>query len=100
MSNAHTDVIDDIEIKFDLPKKYKVLIHNDDFTPMEFVEALLIEIFAKTPDQAVQLTLDVHHNGKGLAGIYYYEIADQKVQESMTVARAHGYPLKLDLEQA
>jgi ATP-dependent Clp protease adaptor protein ClpS len=41
----------------------------------------------------------VHHNGRGLAGVYYYEIADQKVQESTSVARSHGYPLRLDLEQ-
>ena len=81
------------------PKKYSVILYNDDSTPMEFVIDLLKEVFAHTDETANEITLKIHNDGKGVAGVYYYEIAEQKVAESISVSRVAGYPLALDLEE-
>lgn len=85
------------ELKY--PERFNVVIVNDDYTPMEFVIQLLIEIFNKSTDQAKEIMLSVHNNGKGTAGTYGLEIAEQKQQESTVVARHHGHPLKILLEK-
>jgi|TARA_B110000908_G_scaffold49786_1_gene60828 ATP-dependent Clp protease adaptor protein ClpS len=92
-------VDDDVTIGFDYLKKYKVMLLNDDHTPMEFVMSLLMNIFHKTKAEAENITLVVHNEGKGLAGIYSYEVAEQKVHESTTVSRANGFPLSLKIEE-
>lgn len=84
--------------KIQPPRMFKVVIHNDDYTPIEFVVAVLIEYFSKTPDQAMELATMVHTSGKGIAGQYRKEIADQKVSEVTSEARAYGFPLKLTAE--
>lgn len=99
MSQTHTVTVDKTDIGIELPKKYKVLLLNDDTTPMEFVISLLCEVFGHTPAVAESITLEVHNNGRGIAGIYFYEIAEQKVHEATTVSRAHGFPLSLDMEE-
>ena len=78
------------------PKKYSVILYNDDSTPMEFVIELLINIFNHSESAAQDITANVHSQGKGVAGVYYYEIAEQKIAESITVSRSAGYPLALD----
>ena len=80
------------------PKKYKVILHNDDFTPMEFVMQLLMEIFHHPEDAAKDVMLKVHTEGKAVAGIYFFEIAEQKATESMTVSRTAGFPLQVEIE--
>ena len=85
------------ELKY--PDRYNVVLINDDFTPMEFVIQLLIEIFNKSTVQAKEIMLDVHQHGKGTAGSYGYEIAEQKQQEALVVSRHHGHPLKVVLEK-
>ncbi len=81
-----------------LPKKYKVILLNDDVTPVEFVISILMSIFRHPQNVATEITLKIHNEGSGVAGIYTYEIAEQKLIESTNVARASGYPLVIKLE--
>src|SRR3954465_12043055 len=75
------------------PPKYVVLLHNDDYTTMEFVIEVLAKFFRKSHEEAVQIMLKVHHEGKGAAGIYTREIAETKVEQVTEYARAHSHPL-------
>jgi|TARA_R100000084_G_scaffold82141_1_gene38198 ATP-dependent Clp protease adaptor protein ClpS len=81
------------------PSMWKVLFHNDDVTPMQFVTQVLIEIFNKTEDQAVNLCKSIHEKGKGVVGVYPYDIAETKSSEATEVARSNNYPLKVTVEQ-
>ena len=81
------------------PKKYSVILYNDDSTPMAFVIELLINVFHHSEESANDITQKVHDEGKGVAGVYYYEIAEQKVAESLIISRGAGFPLALDLEE-
>jgi ATP-dependent Clp protease adaptor protein ClpS len=80
------------------PSRYKVILVNDDSTPMEFVIALLIKTFRHSENDAVQLTMRVHNEGSAVAGIYTYEVAEQKGMEGTNLARQNGYPLVLKVE--
>lgn len=82
------------------PKRYKVILHNDDFTTMEFVVMLLAVVFHKTEAEAERIMLNVHHKGKGTAGVYPYDIAVTKAQKSTSMAREAGFPLRLSVEPA
>jgi ATP-dependent Clp protease adaptor protein ClpS len=81
------------------PQRYKVLLHNDDFTTMEFVVEVLVEHFHKSPAEATQVMLHVHHKGVGVAGVYPREAAETKVAEVSAAAEAAGMPLLLTLEE-
>lgn len=81
------------------PSKYKVLVLNDDYTPMEFVVALLTKVFRIDHDSAVELTMKIHHDGSAVAGVYSHEIAEQKVIESTELARLNGHPLVIKAVQ-
>lgn len=81
------------------PSMYKVLLYNDDFTPMEFVVEILETIFHKANTLATKVMLDVHHNGSGLCGIYPYEVAETKVAQVTDKAKQHRYPLKCTMEE-
>jgi ATP-dependent Clp protease adaptor protein ClpS len=81
------------------PKKYKVVVLNDDFTPMEFVVAMFVSIFRKQHDEAIDLTVQIHTDGSAVAGIFPHEIAEQKVADAIAMARANGHPLILKAEQ-
>ena len=80
------------------PKKYKVILHNDDFTPMEFVVFILREYFHKTEEEANSITLQVHKLGQGVAGVYDYQMAEQKVYDVTECAKEHQFPLKVSGE--
>jgi ATP-dependent Clp protease adaptor protein ClpS len=82
------------------PPLYKVLLHNDDFTTMDFVVHILETVFALTQEKAVQIMLHVHTRGVGVAGVYPYEVAEMKVAEATARARASEYPLLCTLEEA
>lgn len=86
--------------KVEEPPLFKVLLHNDDFTTMEFVVWVLESIFNMAEEQAVQVMLNVHLRGIGVAGIYTYEIAETKVEKTTALAREHEYPLLVTMEQA
>ena len=82
------------------PGKFKVIVCNDDVTPMEFVIAMLMRVFKHTPSGAEALTMKIHHEGSAIAGIYSYEIAEQKCVEGTNMAREHNFPLVLKAEPA
>ena len=95
-TNTVTAVRENIRIKE--PDRYKVIFVNDDFTPMEFVMSLLMDIFHHPEENAKEIMLKVHTEGKGIAGVYFFEIAEQKATESMTVSRTSGFPLQVEVE--
>lgn len=80
------------------PRMFKVLLHNDDYTTMEFVTEVLITVFRKSRMEAARIMLTVHNSGKGVAGIYTREIAEAKAGQAMDLARARAYPLLLTTE--
>jgi ATP-dependent Clp protease adaptor protein ClpS len=82
------------------PPMYKVLLLNDDFTPMDFVVQVLQQFFAKSREQATQITLKVHNEGVGVCGIYPHDIAETKVSRVTTFAREHHHPLLCVMEEA
>jgi ATP-dependent Clp protease adaptor protein ClpS len=81
------------------PSLYKVLILNDDYTPMEFVVYVLEKFFAKGRDEAVQIMLHVHRNGVGICGVYTFEVAETKVAQVIELARKHQHPLQCTMEK-
>jgi ATP-dependent Clp protease adaptor protein ClpS len=80
------------------PKKYKVIVFNDDTTPMEFVIALLISIFNHSESASIEITLKIHNEGSAVVGIFPYEIAEQKSEDSNMLARSNGFPLQTKIE--
>ena len=80
------------------PKRYKVIIYNDDFTTMEFVVMILVQVFLKSEGEANALMLQVHHSDKAVVGIYSYDIAVSKANKAMRMAREQNYPLRLTVE--
>jgi ATP-dependent Clp protease adaptor protein ClpS len=88
------------ETKKQDPKLYKVVLLNDDYTTMEFVVNVLESIFQKTPAEAYQIMMHVHVNGRGIAGVYPWEVAETKVDKVVTAAREAGFPLKAVTEEA
>ncbi|MDG2319708.1 MAG: ATP-dependent Clp protease adapter ClpS [Rhodospirillaceae bacterium] len=81
------------------PSMYKVLMLNDDYTPMEFVVHILERVFSKNADEATQIMLHVHQKGVGVCGVYTYEVAETKVTQTMDLAKKHQHPLQCTLEK-
>jgi ATP-dependent Clp protease adaptor protein ClpS len=81
------------------PPLYKVLLHNDDYTTMEFVVMILETVFRKDTSQATRIMLNVHHQGLGIAGVYIREIGETKVAIVHDVAKKNQFPLKCSLEK-
>lgn len=94
-----TGVISRTEPKTKKPSLYKVLLLNDDYTPMEFVVQVLERFFAKNRDDATRIMLHVHQKGVGLCGVYTYEVAETKVTQVMDFARRHQHPLQCTMEK-
>ena len=82
------------------PRMYKVLLHNDDYTTMEFVVFVLQGIFHHSESNAMQIMLHVHKNGVGVAGVYTREIAETRIQQVEALARKHEYPLRCSMDEA
>jgi ATP-dependent Clp protease adaptor protein ClpS len=80
------------------PPKYKVVLYNDDYTPMQFVVNLLETVFRKSPVEANALMLQIHRGGKGIAGVYTHEVAETKVAKVHKLAEERGYPLRAGVE--
>lgn len=81
------------------PKMYRVLLLNDDWTAMDFVVNILIEVFEKTSDEATAIMLKIHNNGKGICGIYTYDVAELKAHIVIERAKESGYPLRVITEE-
>ncbi len=82
------------------PPMYRVILHNDHYTTMEFVIDVLVKIFHKSASEATRITLDIHRSGSGLCGVYSYDIARTKVSQVQRLARAQEFPLKCTFEEA
>jgi ATP-dependent Clp protease adaptor protein ClpS len=82
------------------PRMYKVLLHNDDYTPMEFVVMVLEVVFRKANPEAVRIMLNVHKRGIGVCGTYPFAVAETKVQKVRQLARSEGHPLRCSMEEA
>ena len=89
----------DDETKARRPSLYNVLIHNDDFTSMEFVVFILLTVFGRSEDEAIELMLKVHQEGVGIVGLYTYEIAEMKVAKVTSLAQANEFPLLCTIEE-
>jgi len=87
-----------VKPKVKIPKKYKVLLHNDDYTTMEFVIFILQHIFHKTSVEAEKIMLAVHHQGVGICGVYTFDIAETKTNKVMQLAKENSQPLKCSME--
>jgi len=98
-SDSESEVGTLTEDQVQLPKQYKVLLLNDDYTPMDFVVLVLRRFFDKKEEQAQQIMLDVHKKGAGVAGIFILEIAEMKVMQVNQFARLNQFPLKCTMEE-
>ncbi|MEW6526701.1 MAG: ATP-dependent Clp protease adapter ClpS [Spirochaetota bacterium] len=102
---AHTfDNQGDLQVKKDIkvkkPRMYKVILHNDHYTTMDFVVEVLVKIFHKNIMEATELMLQVHRNGFGICGVYTYDIAQTKANQVHSLARQREFPLKCTVEEA
>ncbi len=93
------EVMTESDIKLERPKLFKVILHNDDFTTMEFVVFVLQYVFKRDESESITIMLKVHNEGLGIAGIYPYEIASMKAQKAMNLAKAREFPLLCTVEE-
>lgn len=93
------DIKEKIEMEIREPNKYNVIIHNDDYTSMEFVVQVLVGVFKKQVVEATKIMFDVHKKGRGIAGIYSYDVGVTKIVQAMEMCEESGFPLKLTLEE-
>lgn len=96
MSNQQTSLRDRTDTKIREPRRFKVIIYNDDFTTMEFVVHVLNTVFYKSQPEAEALMLDVHERGSAVVGVYSYDIAISRVRKATMMAREQNFPLRLE----
>nr|WP_290847123.1 ATP-dependent Clp protease adapter ClpS [Henriciella sp.] len=94
-----TGVVTETRVKTKKPSMYRVLLLNDDYTPMEFVVFILEQFFNKSPEQATRIMLHVHQKGVGVCGVYTFEVAETKVAQVMDLARRNEHPLQCTMEK-
>jgi len=94
------EVLEETGTEVEEPPLYRVILHNDNYTTMEFVVEVLESVFAKAPEEAERIMLNVHVKGQGVCGVYPFEIAETKVAIVHDMAREQGFPLKASLEEA
>jgi ATP-dependent Clp protease adaptor protein ClpS len=103
MSDTKPDIAEgelaEIHEEVSEPPLYKVLIHNDDFTPKTFVVEIVMVVFSKSMEEATRIMWQAHHNGIGLCGLYPFEVAETKVDVVTEAARENGFPLRLTMEE-
>ena len=92
-------VVDEAKPRLQTPPLYKVVMINDDFTPMEFVVYILERFFNKSRETAIRIMLHVHQNGVGVCGVFTYEVAETKVAQVIETARRHQHPLQCTMEK-
>ena len=93
------DLLDKEKVRLEPPKKYNVVFYNDNYTPMDFVWAVLMKVFRLGAQSAYQVMITVHESGKGIAGTYPKGIADTKVKQVMNLAKSAGHPLLCKAEK-
>jgi ATP-dependent Clp protease adaptor protein ClpS len=94
------DLLEKDEVKTKRPSMWNVVFYNDDYTPMDFVVFAVTKIFHRSTEDAVALTMAVHTQGKGIAGIYTFEVAEQKQCEVLLMATIEEHPLRVEVERA
>lgn len=99
MATTEIQIDEKIKQKIQEPKRWKVVLLNDDTTPMDFVIGILTEIFKHSQETAKEITLEIHNNGSGIAGVYNFEIAEAKAVEATQLARSNGFPLQVKMEE-
>lgn len=99
MAAVETELKEKTVVEIVPPSMWKVIFLNDDQTPMEFVIELLTSIFKHTDQSAKEVTLEIHNTGSGIAGVYSYEIAEQRGIEATQISRSNGYPLRVHVEK-
>ena len=92
--------VEEARPKLKEPPLYRVVLINDDYTPMEFVVDILESIFGMERTRATQVMLEVHTKGKGVCGVYNFEIAETKVAQVMSIAQQHQHPLLCEMEES
>ena len=93
------DVLTESETRLEKPPLFKVVLHNDDFTTMEFVVFVLSHVFLRSDLEAFSIMLKVHNEGIGIAGVYTFEVANMKAEKAINLGRAHEYPLLCTVEE-
>jgi ATP-dependent Clp protease adaptor protein ClpS len=99
MSTTDVTIDEKVKVVITEPRRWKVILLNDNTTPMEFVIGILTDIFKHTESTAKDIMLQVHETGSGVAGIYSFEIAEAKAVEATNQSRTAGYPLQIKLEE-
>ncbi len=94
-----SQVLTESETRLEKPPMYKCILHNDDFTTMEFVVFILNQVFLRSNAEAFAIMFKVHHEGIGIAGTYSFEVANMKAEKAMNLARAQEYPLLCTVEE-
>lgn len=92
-------VITESKQKVEKPPLYKVLLHNDNYTTMDFVVVILITVFHHSEGDAIRIMLQVHHKGMGVAGVFTHEIAETKIAQVTELAKEHEFPLLCTMEE-
>lgn len=95
----HEEVDEKIKEISNEPGKYKVVFLNDNVTPMEWVIEVLVKVFKHTTEHAAELTMEIHTEESAVAGVYSYEVAEQKAYETITQSRNHGFPLQVRVDE-
>ncbi|MFZ0612123.1 MAG: ATP-dependent Clp protease adaptor ClpS [Desulfobacterales bacterium] len=98
LPDSREDTVSDVEEEVTEPQMFKVLLHNDDYTTKEFVVTIIVSVFGKSLEEAIQLMWAVHKNGVGVCGVYPFEIAETKVNLVTATARENGFPLRSTME--
>jgi len=96
---ADVQIDEKIKVTTREPGRYKVVFLNDDKTPMQFVMEVLMLVFKHNNEVAENITMNIHNEGSGVAGVYSHEIAEQKGKETMLLSKEHGFPLKVKVEK-
>jgi ATP-dependent Clp protease adaptor protein ClpS len=99
MPSTDIQLDEKVRVTVSEPKRWKVILLNDDTTPMEFVISVLVDIFKHNVESANDIMLQVHETGSGIAGTYSFEIAEAKAVEATQQARSNGFPLQIKLEE-
>jgi ATP-dependent Clp protease adaptor protein ClpS len=99
MSATDVQIDEKIKQKIIEPKRWKVVFLNDESTPIDFVVGLLTETFKHSQETAKKITLEIHNEGSGIAGVYSFEIAEAKAVEATQLARSNGFPLQIKMEE-
>ena len=100
ITRTRTQTVPRTEKKLKQPPLYRVLLHNDDYTTMEFVVFVLQSVFNHSEARATEIMLHVHRKGIGVAGVYTHEVAETRVNEVHALAQAHEFPLRCSMEEA